>query len=149
MVKPEINVTPMIDVLLVLLIIFMLVSNSAQARIEARIPDSPPDMPFDVKPNPDSLVFVVESEKSATLNNVRRYSIDTDLEKITDDLKEIFELRKEYEAAAGNPAGSQPSQTVMVKASKSIGYGSVVKVIDRIKASGAGIVGLQIDDLSE
>src|SRR3954470_17175785 len=55
-IAPEINVTPLIDVLLVLLIIFMVIQPHREARFESQIPQKPDDhintdlLVVDVKP---------------------------------------------------------------------------------------------------
>ena len=53
---PKINVTPLIDVLLVLLIIFMVISPLKPSRFEAKVPAEPKDQQdVNVKPNPLTL----------------------------------------------------------------------------------------------
>ena len=49
---PYINVTPLIDVLLVLLIIFMVISPQKPHQFEAKIPEKPPENMPDVPPDP-------------------------------------------------------------------------------------------------
>jgi biopolymer transport protein TolR len=60
---PQINVTPLIDVLLVLLIIFMVITPLKPSRFEAKVPaePKPDDVQANVKPNP--LTLVVASTK--------------------------------------------------------------------------------------
>ncbi len=55
---PEINVTPLIDVLLVLIIIFMVITPLKPSRFEAKVPaePKPEDQQVDPKPNPLTLV---------------------------------------------------------------------------------------------
>src|SRR3954453_11715978 len=69
--SPHINVTPLIDVLLVLLIIFMVITPLKPARFEAKIPAEPKDQQqVDVKPNPLTLVVTIDKDtKKVTLNN--------------------------------------------------------------------------------
>lgn len=52
MVKPEINVTPLIDVLLVLLIIFMVITPVSPGKFDARIPSEPKPDRAQVAPDP-------------------------------------------------------------------------------------------------
>ncbi|MEQ1922910.1 MAG: biopolymer transporter ExbD, partial [Pyrinomonadaceae bacterium] len=55
--KPTINVTPLIDVLLVLIIIFMVITPLKPSRFEAKVPAEPKDQQdVNVKPNPLTLV---------------------------------------------------------------------------------------------
>ncbi|HLA94500.1 MAG TPA: biopolymer transporter ExbD, partial [Pyrinomonadaceae bacterium] len=50
---PNINVTPLIDVLLVLLIIFMIITPVKPSKFEAKVPAEPKNQQnLDVKPNP-------------------------------------------------------------------------------------------------
>jgi biopolymer transport protein ExbD len=63
--KADINVTPMIDVLLVLLIIFMVVINEDSVGLEAKIPQ-PPQGP--AVENPQDIVILVHADRSITLN---------------------------------------------------------------------------------
>ena len=69
--KPSINVTPLIDVLLVLLIIFMVITPLKPSRFEAKVPAEPKDeQNVNVKPNPLTLVVAISKEtKGITLNN--------------------------------------------------------------------------------
>src|SRR5215510_5693567 len=68
---PKINVTPLIDVLLVLLIIFMVISPLKPSRFEAKVPAEPKDQQdVNVKPNPLTLVVAINRDTRAiTLNN--------------------------------------------------------------------------------
>jgi len=50
---------------------------------------------------------------------------------------------KQYERAGTN----EIEKTVFIKAPKNLNYGSVAKVVDAVKTSGAAPIGLQIDDL--
>ena len=59
--KPHINVTPLIDVLLVLLIIFMVVSPLKPARFLAKIPSEPDPYPKEAPPDPNALVANAQS----------------------------------------------------------------------------------------
>src|SRR6186713_3231012 len=68
---PRINVTPLIDVLLVLLIIFMVITPVKPSRFEAKVPAEPKNQQnLEVKPNPLTLVVAVNNQtKAVTLNN--------------------------------------------------------------------------------
>ena len=67
MSRPVINVTPLIDVLLVLLIIFMCVAPLKPSAFKARLPSDPDNNR--VETNPESLVVVVRPDGSIALNN--------------------------------------------------------------------------------
>src|SRR5215475_16204141 len=55
---PNINVTPLIDVLLVLLIIFMVIQPQKEAKFESQIPEKPKDT--DQTPPPNDTLLVIE-----------------------------------------------------------------------------------------
>jgi biopolymer transport protein ExbD len=63
---PVINVTPFIDILLVLLIIFMVVTPLRPARFKALVPEPPPEDPH-VRPSPRTLVVEIDGERRVLL----------------------------------------------------------------------------------
>lgn len=144
---PQINVTPLIDVLLVLLIIFMVITPLKPSRFEAKVPAEPKDdQQVDVKPNPLTLVAAINgADKSVTLNNEPAGDV-SDAAALTDRLTEIFK-RREAEGAF-REGTNEVEKTLFIKSPRSVRYGDVVKVIDAAKSAGAEPIGLQIDDLS-
>jgi len=142
---PHINVTPLIDVLLVLLIIFMVITPLKPSRFEAKVPAEPKDQPQNIKPNPLTLVVSINRDtKAITLNN-EPYGDVNDTEKLTNKLQAIF---KEREANGAFREGTnEVEKTLFIKSPKLVKYGEVVKVIDAAKVAGAEPIGLQIDDL--
>jgi biopolymer transport protein ExbD len=145
---PYINVTPLIDVLLVLLIIFMVVTPLKPSRFEAKVP-SEPDPQQDlsqIKPNPLTLVVTVASDLKLKLNQDEMGSVN-DTGPMSQRLSALFAQRKEQRAY--RPGTEEVEKTVFIKAPRSLPYGDVVKVIDAIKGAGANPVGLQVDDLAQ
>ncbi|CAN5365505.1 protein TolR [soil metagenome] len=145
---PNINVTPLIDVLLVLLIIFMIIAPLKPARFEAKVPAEPKkDDQTIAKPNPLTLVVSIENaSKKVTLN--KEDAGDTgDPSLLTNKLTQIFKDRESNGVFRENT--NEVEKTVFIKAPKNISYGQVVKVIDAAKQAGANPVGLQIDELSD
>jgi biopolymer transport protein TolR len=150
---PYINVTPLIDVLLVLLIIFMVVSPLKPASFKASIPKPPqPDDPV----NPDilNLVITIKRDGALELNQMGDIGTVNDTGKLSSKLAEIFQLRREHKTYRWDmktrddlPVNARIQKTVFVKAPKSISYGDVAKVIDGIKGAGAAPIGLQVDKL--
>ena len=67
MTKPNINVTPLIDVLLVLLIIFMVVSPLKPSSFKARVPSESNETKT-IMPNPYTLVAAVDNDGKLRLN---------------------------------------------------------------------------------
>jgi biopolymer transport protein TolR len=144
---PYINVTPLIDVLLVLLIIFMVVTPLKPSRFEAKIPSEPdPNQSQDIKPNPLTLVVSIAPDLKLKLNTEDMGSVN-DTGALSSRLVALFQQRKEQNAY--RPGTTEVERTVFVKAPRSMHYGDVVKVIDAIKGAGASPVGLQIDDLAQ
>ncbi len=145
---PNINVTPLIDVLLVLLIIFMIISPLKPSRFEAKVPAEPKDEEsVPAKPNPLTLVVAVnKSNGSVTLNDESAGNV-ADTEALTNKLSQIFKEREQN--GAFREGTNEVEKTVFLKAPKGIKYGEVVRVIDGIKTAGAQPIGLQIDDLGE
>lgn len=146
--KPTINVTPLIDVLLVLIIIFMVITPLKPTRFEAKVPAEPkPEDNVVAKPNPLTLVIGInKTDNKITLNN-EEFGDTTDTAPLRSKLEQVF---KEREANGAFKDGTnEVEKTVFIKSPRSMRYGSVVKVIDAAKVAGAQPIGLQIDDLSE
>lgn len=145
---PHINVTPLIDVLLVLLIIFMVITPLKPARFEAKVPAEPKDEPqVDVKPNPLTLVVAINKEtKAVTLNNEPAGDV-SDASALTNKLAEIFKQRANN--GVFREGTNEVEKTIFIKSPTSVKYGEVVKVIDAAKIAGAQPIGLQIDDLTD
>ena len=144
---PHINVTPLIDVLLVLLIIFMVITPVKPSRFEAKVPAEPKDQQnIDVKPNPLTLVVSInQATRQITLNNEPVGTVD-EAEPLTNQLLEIFKQREANDVRS--EVTNQIEKTIFIKSPTSVKYGDVVKVIDAVKASGAQPIGLQIDVLN-
>ena len=145
---PNINVTPLIDVLLVLLIIFMIISPLKPARFEAKVPAEPKDdQNVEIKPNPLSLVISIEKDSLGIKVNQDSFGDTSDTKPLTDKLTAVFKDRENQ--GVFRTGTNEIEKTVFVKAPKTTPYGEVVKVIDGAKLAGAQPIGLQIDDLSE
>jgi len=153
--EPYINVTPLIDVLLVLLIIFMVVTPLKPSRFKADIPTQrdPNEDLSKLKPNPLTLVVTVAPDLSIKLNQDAVGSVN-DTTPLAQRLLQVFQQRTDQraykvgmETRADLKEDDRIEKTVFVKAPRATNYGDVVKVIDAIKGAGANPVGLQVDDL--
>jgi biopolymer transport protein ExbD len=150
---PFINVTPLIDVLLVLLIIFMVAVPLNPARFMAQVP-SPPDNTQDLKPNDYTLVVTIEPDRTLKLNHDADMGTLDDMSKLTSRLVSVFDQRtrnRAYRADMINrfdlPDAVRIEKTVFIKAPRTLAYGEVARVMDGLKGTGASPIGLQLDDL--
>jgi len=145
---PNINVTPLIDVLLVLLIIFMVITPVKPSKFEAKVPAEPKNQQnLEVKPNPLTLVVAINRDtKAVTLNNEAAGDV-SDASALTSKLQEIFKQRENNGVFRENT--NEIEKTIFIKSPKSSKYGDVVKVIDAAKLAGASPIGLQVDDLTD
>jgi biopolymer transport protein ExbD len=143
MTVPKINVTPLIDVLLVLLIIFMVIAPLKPSSFQAKIP-SEPRPPYPEKPNPNSLVVSIDKDLSLSLNQSTNLGTADEPEELTRRLVTVFNER-----SIDNDIDEKGNvvKVVFVKAPRNIAYGNVVKVIDAVKLAGADPLALQIDRL--
>ena len=146
--KPTINVTPLIDVLLVLLIIFMVITPLKPSRFEAKVPAEPKDeQNVNVKPNPLTLVVAISKETRGISLNNEPFGDVSDTDKLKNRLLEIFKERENN--GVFREGTNEVEKTIFIKSPKSVRYGDVVKVIDAAKAAGASPIGLQVDDLTD
>ena len=152
---PYINVTPLIDVLLVLLIIFMVITPLKPTRFKALVPSEPPPTNEPVKPNPLTLVVSIEKDLSLKLNLDSVGSVN-DTAPLSQRLAATFQERRQQRAYAPGmenrmdlPEEEKIAKAVFVKAPRSMKYVEVVKVIDAIKGAGGNPIGLQLDDLAQ
>ena len=151
--KPDINVSPFIDILLVLLIIFMVISPLKPASFKAKVPREPKknDEPI---PHIHTLVVAVSPDSSLALNREIGLGTVAEPQKLTEKLSEIFRARTENRVYDENLAfrndlseDEKILKTVFIKAPRLIPYGEVAKVVDAVKLAGANPIGLQIDGL--
>jgi len=149
--KPNINVTPLIDVLLVLLIIFMVISPSKPTTFKAKVPQE--TKVENLEPNPNTLIVTINPDSSLKLNKEDSGSI-AEPESLMEKLSAKFEERlqdgiyDENLVKRGDLSNeAKVLKTVFIKAPKNFSYGEVAKVVDAVKLSGANPVGLQIDEL--
>ncbi len=120
----EINMTPMIDVLLVLLIIFMVVQQGLQRGLSVQVP--PPKEKEEVaqKPPDDSQV-VLEVEPGPVYKVNRQLVPAADLERF---LRDVFAQRAR--------------KVIFVKGAENLSYGEVVRAVDASRAADITLVGL-------
>lgn len=151
--KPLINVTPLIDVLLVLLIIFMVVSPMKPSAFKAKLPQK--SNQEGGIPHPTTLVVTVNPDSTLKINSETDFGTISEPQKLVAKLSETFKVRLENRVYAdGMETRSDLSEneriqkTVFIKAPRKLPYGEVAKVVDAVKLAGANPISLQIDDLN-
>jgi len=131
---PNINVTPLIDVLLVLFIIFMVIQPQKEAKFESQIPQKPQEDTKNAPVPPSDLLMVdVKMAGGGLDQQIELNSKAMTLQELGSTLKDLLEQR--------------PDKTVFIKAPKDKQCGDIVAVIDTVKGAGAQPIGLQIDYL--
>ncbi len=151
---PLINVTPLIDVLLVLLIIFMVAAPLQPHRFAAKLPSEPDGRVL--PPDPQTLVVTIEADGTLKLNGLSNdMGTVEDPSKLSNFLISLFKERKtnhvyraEMLSRTDMAEDYRIEKTVFIKAPRSIPYGQVARVIDGLKDAGAEPVGLQLDNLN-
>ena len=150
--KPNINITPLIDVLLVLLIIFMVIAPTKSTNFKTKIPPPPQDSGL---PNPLSLIVSLNQDLTLLLNNGGEFGSINEPKLLIEKLREIFNARTENFVYAENDlitndllSPREIQKTVFIRAPRTIGYGKVVKLIDAVKTAGGNPISLQIDNLN-
>ena len=117
---PQLNVTPMIDILLVLLIIFMVITPVAPVGLKAAIPQEGNSASAPLQP---PVVIRVEHDGKASVNQQPVLVAE-----LGEKLLSIFRAR--------------PGSTVFVDGADDLAYGEVAHVIDIAKGAGISTVGL-------
>lgn len=117
----DINVTPFVDVMLVLLIIFMVTAPMMVQGVDVALPETAGADRLQAEQEP--LVVSVDRAGVVHINDVK-----VDIGTLGDKLKKVFENRS--------------SREVFLKADKAVPYGRVVEVMVQIKAAGVEHLGV-------
>jgi biopolymer transport protein TolR len=123
----DINVTPFVDVMLVLLVIFMVTAPMMMQGVDVSLPEATAKPLVTQK---DNLVITIDKDQQVHIND---FAVETDY--LREKLSKILENRSERE--------------VYFRADQSVPYGGVVKVMAEIKAAGVEKLGMVTVPLEE
>ena len=117
----DINVTPFVDVMLVLLIIFMVTAPMLVQGLNVSLPET--GHTDNISSADDQLIISIDKDNKIRIND---YEVGIDF--LKEKLSKIFENRS--------------TKNIFLKADKSISYGIVVKVMSEIKGAGVEKLGM-------
>jgi biopolymer transport protein TolR len=124
-IRPDINVTPLIDILLVMLVIFLAAVTLTQQAIESQLPAEARQM---AQEPPDQIVLEVSADRALAVNH---HAVA--LPQLTPFLKEVY--------------GKRSDKTIYVAAAGSLPYGAIIDVMDAVKGAGVERMGVITDGM--
>ena len=125
--RAEINVTPFIDILLVLLVIFMTISPSVPTGLNATVPQQPPPD----RRAPDEKVMVLSIDRNGSIKINQE---EVELSGLIGRLQDVFKTRSD--------------RTIFIQADDQLLFDNVAQVIDAAKGAGAERLGLMTEIIS-
>lgn len=121
----DINVTPFVDVMLVLLIIFMVTAPMMMQGVDVNLPKT---TTRHIKTKDEPLILTVNKNREVFIENHR-----IEINNLEIKIKKIFENRRDKE--------------ILLRADKDVPYGFVIKVIARVKRAGIDKLGMVTEPL--
>src|SRR5262245_32211155 len=126
--RADINVTPFIDILLVLLVIFMVISPNTPTGLKTNIPQPPPPGPHDQKPDE---VIVLSLDRNGVIR-INQSEVETS--ELIGRLRDIFKTRSD--------------RTMFVQADNELLFNDVAQLIDAAKGAGVERLGLMTEKIT-
>jgi len=124
--RGDINVTPFIDILLVLLVIFMTITHKMETGLQANIPQQPPGRQ---RQQPDLIVLSMDRNGVIRINQQ-----EIERSNLTKQLEDIFRYRND--------------RTIFVQGDEQLLFNDVAQLIDAAKGAGVQRMGLLTEQIS-
>ena len=126
--RADINVTPFIDILLVLLVIFMTISPTDRTGVNAAVPQLPPPGP---RTQREEKVIVLSMDRNGVIK-INQDEIEPS--RLIKRLQDIFKSRND--------------RTIFVQADTELLFNDVAQLIDAAKSAGVDRLGLMTEQIS-
>jgi biopolymer transport protein ExbD/biopolymer transport protein TolR len=126
--RADINVTPFIDILLVLLVIFMTISPRISRGVDTNIPQPAPPGPAVQKPE----TAIILSMSRTGVIKINQTEIDAS--RLMEELQDIFKARQD--------------RTIFVQADTDLLFNDVAQLLDAAKAAGVDRIGLMTEQIA-